>query len=280
MKKVQTLRELQLINIAIYKDLRDFCNANGLKVYLTGGTLLGAVRHKGFIPWDDDIDVCMSRPDYERLLELSKGEISARCTIIDPEKSEDFNGCIPVAVYNNSLMKSGQYRTNENLKIGISIFVYDGVPENSLLQKCFYAFMYFLRAEHALCRADFAHVNTKPAKLFGPLLQPFYNERSIKKYKNKVLKLQKKYQYENSKYVSTNVDYQSSVEVCLKEEFEKSIELTFEGIKSLTYSHYLTYLRNYYGDYMQLPPLEEREGKHSFDAWIEDGFDYDSVTNQ
>lgn len=277
MKKVQTLRELQLVSIAIYKDLRDFCNANGLRVYLTGGTLLGAIRHKGFIPWDDDIDVSMSRPDYERMLAISKGKISERCTVIDPETREDFNGCIPVVVYDNSEMRSGQFRIEENLKIGISIFVYDGIVANKLLQKCYYAYMYFLRAEHALCRADFKHVNTKPAKLFGPLLQPFYNENDVKKYKNKIIKLQKKYSYENSKYVSTNVDYQSSVEVCLKEDFEKAIEVTFEGMKSLTYSHYKTYLQNYYGDYMQLPPEKERAGKHSFDAWVGDEFNYSEM---
>ncbi len=104
MKKVQTLRELQLISIAIYKDLRDFCNTNGLQVYLHGGTLIGGIRHNGFIPWDDDIDVCMSRPDYEKMMEISGGNISERCKVIDPERNTDFYGYIPVIVYNHSKM--------------------------------------------------------------------------------------------------------------------------------------------------------------------------------
>ena len=94
MKRINTLRELQLISIYIYNDLRNFCNSNGLQVYLHGGTLIGALRHKGYIPWDDDIDVCMSRIDYEKMLSISNGNISEKCYVIDPERNLSFNGYI------------------------------------------------------------------------------------------------------------------------------------------------------------------------------------------
>lgn len=280
MKKVETLRELQIIDIYIYKELREFCNYNGLQVYLHGGTLIGALRHRGFIPWDDDIDVCMSRPDYEKMMNLCNGKISKHCSVIDPQRNENFNGYIPVVVYNNSKMESGQYRTKEDLKIGISIFIYDGISGNAVIRKLYYLYMFFLRAEHALCRADFAHVNTFIAKITGPIFQRFFRVENTKKYKLKILRLQKYFPYDTCKYVSTNADYKSSYEVCKKEEFEKPISLSFENIESYTYSHYDSHLKKYYGDYLQFPPKEQQGPKHSFVAFIGEEFDYSIVEGE
>ena len=274
MKRISNLRELQKVSIFIYKELREFCDENNLQVYLHGGTLIGAIRHQGFIPWDDDIDVCMSRTDYDALIKICGGKISEKCTLVDPIQEERFNGYIPVVVYNHSKMESGQYRDNEDLKIGISVFVYDGVPRSIIVQKLYFLHMYILRSKHALCRADFKHVNTSIAKLVGPFLQRFYHPKNSIKYKNKILHLQKKYNYERSKYVSTNADYKSSKEVCLKSEFEDAVPVVFEGIPSFTYSHYDRHLRTYYGDYMALPPKDQQKPKHSFNALIEDSFDY------
>lgn len=106
-------------------------------------------------------------------------------------KNDDFNGYIPVVVYNESKMESKQYRTEENLKIGISIFVYDGVPKSRLMQLLYFSHMYILRSKHALCRANFKYVNTTIAKIVGPILQCFFSSKNTKFYKEKILKLQK-----------------------------------------------------------------------------------------
>ncbi|HEM3438051.1 TPA: LicD family protein [Streptococcus suis] len=275
MKKVNTLRELQLISIYIYKTLMEFCSKNGINVYLHGGSLIGAIRHGGYIPWDDDIDICMSRTDYEKLIALSGGKISSDCKIIDPATNPDFNGYIPVIVYEHSKMNSKQYKIPEDLKIGISVFVYDGISANPFIQKLYYARMFLLRAEHALCRADFNHVHTSIAKRFGFFFQRFYKATNVEKYKVKILKLQQKYNYETSEYVSTNADYQASKEICLKTDFESAVPLEFEGIASYTYSHFDSHLREYYGDYMQLPPVEQQEPKHGFEAWVDEDFDFE-----
>ena len=85
MKKIEMLRDLQRVSTYIYNDLNSFCVKNVLKVYLFGGSLIGAVRHGGYIPWDDDIDVAMSRPDYQKMLTLTNnGWISDKCRIVDP----------------------------------------------------------------------------------------------------------------------------------------------------------------------------------------------------
>lgn len=272
MKKVESLRQLQIIQVYVYNDLLSVCKKHGLNLYLIGGTLLGAVRHKGFIPWDDDVDVCMSRPDFNKLMEITNGKISEKCRIINPEQDKDFKGYIPLAVFENSNLISKQFRGEEQLKIGISIFIYDGVPKNKIIRYFYFKKMYLLRAKHALCRANFKNVNTRAAKIFGPILSPFFKEKHVYKYKEKILKNQKKYKYENSAYVCTNADKDAHREVMERDRFEIPLELKFEMIKSWTFSDYKKYLTSYYGDYLKLPPIEEQKGKHSFEAEIEDDF--------
>ena len=275
--RIITSEELRKIQLDLLQKTADFCESNGLRYFLCGGTLIGAVRHKGYIPWDDDIDVCMSRPDYNKLLEVTGGKISDDCRIIDPATDKAYKGVVPVAVYENSYLESKQFKGEENLKISISIFVYDGAPKSKIMQKYYYAKLYFLRAEHALCRANFKYVNTRPAQILGPVISKLYREKDVYKYKNKILKWQQKYSYEDSELVSTNMDSYSSREVFPKHTFEDSAELEFEGIKSHAFSNYREQLTRYYGDYMQLPPEEQRVPKHKFVAEIDDNFDFDAV---
>ncbi len=277
MKQIETLRQLQLVSVYIYKELLQVCEGLGIKLYLLGGTLIGAVRHKGFIPWDDDIDVCLSRPDFEKLMAATGGRINDKCRIIDPNTDTQYKGVVPVAVYENSAVVSKQFKEDEDLKIGISIFIYDGAPKGKLAQAWYYGKLYILRAMHACCRADFKNVNTRAARLVGPIMAPFFKSSNVYKYKNKILKWQRKYPYETSEYVSTNTDSLSHKEVFPKYTFEDSTELMFEGIKSYTFSNYHEQLTTYYGDYMQLPPEEAQKPKHSFDARIEDSFQFEET---
>ncbi len=270
MKQLTELRDLQRVQTKILKDLVDFCDVNNLKVYLLGGTMIGAIRHKGFIPWDDDIDVSMPRPDYEKLIELSKDGISEDCYLIAPELDKSFRGYIPQVAYRNSKSKSGQYRDDEDLKISISLFVYNGVPRTAFSRWIYYKYMYLLRAAHSLCRANFNNVNTRMAKIVGPILQPFFSSNKTIKYCNKILKLETMFSYNNTELVAPNSDDRGYKELVTREEYEKPFKVEFEGLRCYVPSNYDEHLRKYYGDYMQLPPERERTPKHSFEAWVED----------
>jgi len=273
MRRVSNLKELQVIQTNVLYDLTEFCNRNNIKFYLLGGTLIGAVRHKGYIPWDDDMDIAMSRPEYEKLVKLSKGGVSDRCSVLAPEANKEYRGYIPQVVYDKSRLVSRQYRIEEQLKIGISIFVYDGIPNNRIVRKVYYYQMYITRAFHALCRANFKNAGSRSARLIGPLLAPFIKQTNVFRYRDRVLSRQKKYSYEKSTMVSPNADTRSFLEDVEKQQFETEVYIEFEGIRCKVFSHYDEHLTKYYGDYMQLPPVEQQEGKHSFDACIEENFE-------
>ena len=133
--------EIHAALLEILDALVDFCDRNGLRYYLCGGTLLGAVRHKGFIPWDDDIDLNMPRPDADRLIELTQGVLNDHIEIASPF------GPVPHAVgflracdkryilHSSTLDGKSSYYTN----LFVDIFPIEGLPTNMLRVRGHYA---------------------------------------------------------------------------------------------------------------------------------------------
>ena len=136
------IEELKRIQIGILKHLDAFCNENNLKYFMCGGTLLGAVRHKGFIPWDDDIDIMMKREDYDKLIELYPKNDNSNFKLFSYELDKSFP--YPFA-------KMDDFRTifeeeiNDSYKIGVNIDIFpiDYITEDEL-----HEFMDSWRSDH------------------------------------------------------------------------------------------------------------------------------------
>ena len=252
--KEMTLHEIQLDALEILKLFDRFCNENQLMYRLAGGTLLGAIRHKGFIPWDDDIDVCMPRPDYERFLSLNHSEFEKHNYLIQKEAY--------CKISDTTTKLVSQFRLDDKY-ITLDVFPIDGLPENDELVKNIYKKTNIYREIYRLSNAKIGEGKTFAKKLIKPffitisrLIGPSY---CIKKL-NSIARERK---YEDSKYVGAITwGLYGPGERMKKSEYEDTIMVDFEGMKFPTYSCWDSYLHGIYGNYMEIPPVEKRKTHH------------------
>ena len=132
-----SLKHLQNLELMILKDFIKFCDENNLKYYLYGGSLLGAVRHEGFIPWDDDIDVIMFRDDFEKFKKLFLSKANDKYELLTNEVYDDYFLLFSKLMLKNTLFEEWWVnQVNFNVGINIDIFVLDYVSDNKF--KCFF----------------------------------------------------------------------------------------------------------------------------------------------
>lgn len=252
--KELTLRELQLSELAILDEFDSICKKYNLKYSLAGGTLLGAVRHKGFIPWDDDIDVCMPRPDYEKFRELF---ISNTLFLT---KDRGRGAKYPFIKILSSKIKLEHDGFSEVNNLWIDVFPIDGLPKNEKDLSHIYSKSEFYRNIIGFNLVeDFNEYHGKHNKVvayfIGLFAKIYGKNRALKKSEKLALKLE----YIKSDYVGAITWGCYGVgERMLKSEYEQFTEMEFEGKKFSVMGCWDSYLRGIYGDYMKLPPEDKR----------------------
>lgn len=268
------LRELQLMEKGILDKFAEFCDDNGLRYTLLGGTLLGAVRHCGFIPWDDDIDVAMPRPDYDKFLQITKeNKISSELNVVSGDYSGDFS--LPFAkVFNKNTIIIEETKTHESEgnALWIDVMPYDGVGNDYANAKKIYDKARFY--QKALGRATSVPWKRRRGEkgitgFFRCLYRQLYRIHDYNYYKNKLIHLGKKNSFDDSKYVAIVVSgFYGYGEILDKNTFIKYTEKEFENTKYMTMGAWSEYLTGVYGDYMKLPPEEKRVRPHNFKIMI------------
>lgn len=248
------------LKILIYFD--KFCKEHNLQYSLAGGTLLGAVRHKGFIPWDDDIDVCMPRPDYERFLKIFKED--------DYFALEGY-GRVGLAEYPCMKLVNKKIKVQEKVReeasnLWIDIFPVDGLPENGTSK--IYKKATFIRKIYTATTASRSASKSQLKNIVKMGIKPLLKVAKIDVFTSHLLnKLAKKYEYGSTKYVGIITwGMYGTGERISYEGFRQSIPLIFENHQFKAMSNYDEYLSGVYGDYMQLPPIEQRK-VHGIKAW-------------
>lgn len=256
-------RELEIL-----LSFQKFCGRNSLKFYLSGGTLLGAIRHHGFIPWDDDIDVCMPRPDYEKFLKIYSNKNQQYC--LRAKCLENFTAPFAKLVDTNTWINSKYTADKINEQLWIDIFPVDGLPEvidevKKIYQKCD-----FYRRIFLITDAKLGEGKTTFHKYIKYILKPLSLLYGKKRCVDNIENIAKQYSYQNSKYVGAITWGLYGVgERMLKSEFEKQTLVEFEEHHFPTFSCWDSYLKGLYGDYMKLPPIAKRQ-THDMEVYVKD----------
>lgn len=241
---------------SMLKTFADYCEENNLSYFLDSGTLLGAVRHKGFIPWDDDIDIVMPREDYERLGRLSQ------TNPIDPDyfvAGIDLKNCpYPfIKVFNRKIRISNSMNSLHPY-LWLDVFPLDGfheMREQEMKKSISFFRRNALLLEKACCR--FGSGRTLPHKIANLPLIAFARIRGAYYWGAKIDAYSKQYKIDQCEYLA-ELAWGGIAAYMERDAFLKPALVEFEGNVYKAPGSYDAYLRRAYGDYMQLPPVDQR----------------------
>lgn len=248
-------KKTQKLILYIADEVIRICNKYNISYVIIGGTLLGAVRHKGFIPWDDDFDIGMTRQEYERFLEVCPGELDKNIFFLQTADTEkNFAYCMAkVQLLGTEVIEDFSIGVDIHHGIFVDIFPYDNLPDGKLRRRCFLFRNQFLKTMLWIkcgygVRDHSGRLGYKVLNFLGKFL-------STEKLKYKRYHLLTKYANGEMKDCFTG-DY--PMELVKKDWLRQQEKYQFEGREYQGIAAFDNYLEDLYGDYMQLPPENER----------------------
>lgn len=262
LEKINLLEQQQIL-LGMLTSLDSFCKENRLTYSLGGGSLLGAVRHKGFIPWDDDIDVMMPRKDYDFFLKHFNGKYNNLfCASFGVSNGYFF----PYAKLYRLDTVFKEIGVKNSTPVFIDLFPIDGYPDNTLLRPIFILIVSLLKGLLHLKLLNWKKKSGFSIKRFvGKCISsitPAYVLNHLIKY------LLSTCSYEKSRYLGAILGRYSNKECYPRSVFDEYFELEFAGYKFMAIKKYDFYLKQHYGNYMKLPPQDERVCSHTeYCAW-------------
>lgn len=253
-------KKLWAVELDLLREFIKVCSKHNLKYFLNGGTLLGAVRHGGFIPWDDDIDVMMPREDFEKLLEISQKEFTFPYFFQTPLSDQAYFRAH--AQLRNSLTTGCTLEDkNKDINRGvfIDIFILDNIPSNKFLRQLFKYEIIFLRKVYVLTYCRKYEELTKFQSVLKGICQVLLSNIAGSRYYNFLLKVM-------SKYSGTNTEYIGEIGLAFREQgiwrrewFEKAVSLPFEMLNVNVPTGYKDILTVQYGpNFMEIPSVENK----------------------
>lgn len=263
------LQQVQQTELEIATEVFRVCKAHNIRCSLVGGTAIGAIRHKGFIPWDDDIDIAMPRADFERFIEVCKTDLDPRYFLqcFDTERNCAF---IFGKVRKNDTYMPEEYSRHIDMHQGVwvDIFIYDNVSDypqvraNDLRQLLLYKNLLIIKTGYKLPRNK-TSIKDRIAFAAAKCITFFM---SAGKLKQKCAEIMKRHSDENTQYIFPyGGAYSSDKELMPCNLFDDLIEVDFEDQQFPIFSNYDHYLTSLFGDYMTPPPPDKRGANHFLD---------------
>ena len=268
-KSIQFLKpdEVKVELVEMLKWFNNFCIQNEIVYSAIGGTLLGAIRHKGFIPWDDDIDISVTREMYDKIRSL-RNEIRASGKF-DVVCVEDGTSDFPfIKLLNKQIaVRQVNIKTDSDF-LWIDIFPYDYAPGDKFVRDSTFKECHRTR----LMLESSQIVNDRKMKkdkktIIKLLLSPLFKMIGSKKLALEVSRKAQKFRETSRDYVCAFVWGYGAHECIMTKDFMNTLAVPFEDSEIRIMSCYEEFLTKVFGDYMKLPPVEKRTS-HSIDAWI------------
>lgn len=266
MKQI-SFEESKIIMLDTLKSIDKCCRENDINYSLAWGSMIGAVRHHGFVPWDDDIDLMMSRKDYNRFLEVYN---DPRFNIYTPYKNKNCIQLLTKVYRKDTKVFFKLYKKKSLFGLWISIFPYDNAPDEGLkkweIKRSVLMKLYQFRVVRYLDIKPFLRKCIKNTgkfilKVLVYPLSSFYLAKEIEKHLSRYNHLETKNICIWDSDGFTRFLYFPSVL------FGEYVDVDFDGVKCKIIKDYDMFLKMFYGDYMQLPPEEKRVPSHNYKAY-------------
>lgn len=246
--------EIRKVQLNMLDYIKEVCDANGIRYFLGGGTLLGAVRHKGYIPWDDDIDVNLPYPDYIRLLKIVEKD-----TYYQPLSVYHYAEKLPYFFSRiedtRTIMKNWEYPFFIVSGVSIDIFPVIGLPDDKEESVSFCDTMRKLNYQLLESYILYANAEDEEVKKRKSIIQ-------------KICNMMEAYDYDSAKYIGQPLCKYGDRTNMKRKVYEGEAEAEFEKHTYHILPGYDDYLSALYGDYMKLPPKQEQRTTHSFRAFF------------
>ena len=259
-----SIEEAKKIELDILDFIDSFCKEHGINYCINYGTLIGAIRHKGFIPWDDDIDLSMTRENYEKFIQLFS-EKQSRYKLLSLETDDQyFNNFIKIVDPTTKIIDTRNTKTYDS-GVFIDIFPMDTFNDSKVVDICYKleSFKLLSFSKHKNIVYGDSKLKDLIRTLFWLLLRPV----SPRFFANQIEKQIQKYRVKDGKYIAFIPSKAKEKEIFPRDMFDELIETPFEHLVLPAPKRFDVVLKQFYDDYMTVPPKEKQIYIHEFEAY-------------